>query len=158
MTTVANYSRIDCEPHVCLYTILYTPYSDYLRHESIHFLASTRRVTALCVCVCCIICMWGSHITTTQSPTHTMQLRARIRQWPGTLKPKSYSLGEDNRTLLKRVYLFRYKIIRPMHTEARTPSKFLPPWLDTNIPETPCSTASRADSAVTEKGGLHLRF
>ena len=31
-------------------------YFDCLRRES-NFLASTRRVTALCVCVCCIICV-----------------------------------------------------------------------------------------------------
>ena len=46
--------------------------SDWVWRES-NFLATTRPATALCVCVCSIICAWGSRIAITQSHTHTLQ-------------------------------------------------------------------------------------
>ena len=45
-----------------------------------------------------------SCITITQSHTHTMQ-QTRTRQWPGALKPKRYSLVEDNQSIIS----FHYK-------------------------------------------------
>ena len=55
-------------------------------------LASTRPVAAFCVCICCILCVYGSHITITQSCTHTMQQTHTHKAVLGALKLKSYSV------------------------------------------------------------------
>ena len=74
-------------------------YSDCLRRES-NFLASTRRITALCVRVCCIVCVCDCVMVIRKPTRKKCNIRTRTRQWPDTLKPKSYSLVEGNQTIV----------------------------------------------------------
>ena len=77
-------------------TILWsTNYGPIAFDERVTILASTHLVTALWVCVCCIIFAWGSHIIIMQSHTHTMQHTHKA----GALNPKNYSLVEGNWTI-----------------------------------------------------------
>ena len=61
-----------------------------------------RLVTALCLCVCCILCALGLRVTITQSHTHTYNATKPCkRQWPGVLKPNSYSLVKGNWSIVR---------------------------------------------------------
>ena len=80
-------------------------YSDCLRRES-NFLASTRRVTALCMHVCCIVWLWDCIMVIRKPTCKKCNIRTRTRQWPDALKQKSYSLVEGSNyrnTLVQRV-------------------------------------------------------
>ena len=65
-----------------------------------NFLASVHLITALCMCVCCIFCTCGLCLTTGIQCSNT-----RRRQWPGSMKPKSYSLVEGNWTIWIKVVM-----------------------------------------------------
>ena len=82
-----------------LFFLHFRSYSDCLRWE-INFLASTRRVTALCVPVCCTVCVCDC-VMVIRKPTrkYICTICTRTRQWPDALKPKSYSLVEGNQTI-----------------------------------------------------------
>ena len=65
LTRLSHYTDYVCRQ--------WSVYSAIAFDETVIFWASTRLVTALSVCVCCIICTWGSHITITQSHTHMLR-------------------------------------------------------------------------------------
>ena len=73
-------------------------YSDCLRRES-NFLASTHRVTALCVRVCCVVYVCDCVMVIHKPTRKKCNIRTCTRQWPDALKPKCYSLIEGNQTI-----------------------------------------------------------
>ena len=69
-----------------------------------------RPVTALCVRVCCIVCVCDCVMVIREPTWKLCNIRTRTRQWLDVLKPKSYSLVEGNQTLVGNCRSLHWKI------------------------------------------------